>query len=331
MWDPGNLRTVICWQPQDNSLRRQRYTTARSAPAPVPGSFPPRHYVWLVIVIIALSLFCFSLIEREPTVAKTLSPLLVLNAQGPDLDYSNFKHTSGRHAALGCTSCHSRAGESGGTPRFPGHKACIDCHSNQFLTPNVPMCSICHTDVNSGNPPLKGFPTKFRESFNAKFDHSQHNVGGGRPPNGCTDCHSRLGGRTTGQSIPVGISAHNQCYTCHTPSSKSSAGREIASCGVCHRVGGYSRTSTSARAFRLAFSHAKHGGAQKLSCADCHRLTPGLPQGRQVSAPAPTQHFPANRGLTCLTCHNGKQSFGGEATFKDCKRCHTAASFRMPM
>jgi len=251
--------------------------------------------------------------------------------QGPDLDYSNFKHTSQRHASLGCTSCHSRAGESAGTPRFPGHKACIDCHSNQFLTPNVPMCTICHTDVNSSNPPLKGFPTKFRESFNAKFDHAPHNVGSGRPPNGCADCHSRLGGRAAGVSIPVSISAHNQCYTCHTPSSKSSSGREIASCGVCHRVGGYSRTTTGARAFRMAFSHAKHGNAQKLSCADCHRLTPGLPQSRQVSAPAPSQHFPATRGITCLTCHNGKQSFGGEATFKDCRRCHTAASFRMPM
>ena len=285
----------------------------------------------LCVSVVSITRAALTTETRRTQSLHSEAPMFTAAPQGPDLDYSNFKHTSGRHASLGCTSCHNRAGESGGTPRLPGHKACIDCHSNQFLTPNVPMCSICHTDVNSSNPPLKGFPTKFRESFNAKFDHAQHNVGAGRPPNGCTDCHNRLGGRAAGVSIPVSISAHNQCYTCHTPSSKSSSGREIASCGVCHRVGGYSRTTTSARAFRMAFSHAKHGNAQKLSCADCHRLTAGLPQSRQVSSPAASQHFPATRGLTCLTCHNGKQSFGGEATFKDCRRCHTAASFRMPM
>src|SRR5258708_54230 len=36
--------------------------------------------------------------------------------QGPDLDYSNFKHTSQRHASLACTACHERAGDNSATP-----------------------------------------------------------------------------------------------------------------------------------------------------------------------------------------------------------------------
>ena len=257
-------------------------------------------------------------------------PMFAAAPQGPDLDYTNFKHTSQRHASLACTSCHLRSDNSA-TPRFPGHKACWDCHRSQFLTADVPMCRICHSDVNGSNPPLNGFPIRFKESFNVKFDHAQHNTGSGRPPNGCAACHSRLGGRATALAIPTTVSAHNQCYTCHTPASKTAAGRELASCEVCHDAKTYSRTSTNARAFHFAFSHAKHGAAQSLGCADCHRLSAGLPQSRQVSSPSPSEHFPALRGMTCLTCHDGKRSFGGDLAFKDCRRCHAAASFRMPM
>lgn len=257
--------------------------------------------------------------------------MITRSPQGPELDYSSFKHTSPRHSATACNSCHDRASDNSATPRFPEHKACTSCHLAQFVTPNVPMCVICHTDVNSSNPPLKNFPARFTEAFNVKFDHAQHMTGSARPPSGCAACHGRLGGRAAALRIPSGVSAHNQCYTCHIPTSKSSAGREIASCGVCHDQKAYSRTSTNARAFRYAFSHAKHGANQRLGCADCHSLTAGAAQSRQVSSPTPFVHFPATRGMTCLTCHNGKRSFGGDLAFKDCRRCHTAASFKMPM
>ncbi len=258
------------------------------------------------------------------------SDVLAASPQGPQLDYSSFKHTSQRHASLACTSCHERKDNSA-TPIFPGHKACGSCHTGQFVSAAVPMCVICHTDVNSGNPPLKSFPAKFNESFNVKFDHAQHMNGAARPASGCAACHSRSGGRATALTIPTGMAAHNQCYTCHTPSSKSSAGRELASCGVCHAQKAYSRTSTNARSFRYAFNHAKHSSGQRLACADCHLLTAGLPQSRQVSSPQPLEHFASARGKSCLSCHNGQRSFGGDLAFKDCRRCHTSASFKMPM
>jgi c(7)-type cytochrome triheme protein len=248
--------------------------------------------------------------------------------QGPELDYSNFKHSSQKHASLPCSSCHSR-NDNSATPVFPGHKACTGCHLAQFVTPNVPMCVICHTDVNNSNPPLKSFPARFKESFNVKFDHSQHMTGSARPKSGCAACHTRS--RTSALTIPTSISAHNQCYSCHTPGSKSQGGRDLASCGVCHDQKSFARTPTNARAFRFAFSHAKHGSAQRLDCADCHRLTAGAPQTRQVSSPAAFEHFASTRGMSCLTCHNGKRSFGGDLAFKDCRRCHTSTSFKMPL
>ena len=193
------------------------------------------------------------------------------------------------------------------------------------------MCVICHTDVNSANPPLKTFPARFNESFNVKFDHVQHNTGAARPASGCAACHSRVRSRPAALSIPGSLSAHNQCYSCHTPSSKTNSGREMASCGVCHDQRAYSRTTTNARAFRYAFSHAKHGAPQRLGCADCHSLTAGAPRSRQVSSPATAEHFPTSRGKSCVTCHNGGRAFGGDLAFKDCRRCHSGATFRMPM
>ena len=254
----------------------------------------------------------------------------VISAQTPEADYSKFLHTSPKHRSIACTSCHERSDNSA-TPRFPGHKACTDCHRGQFTTPAIPMCLICHTDTKSNNPPLKNFPAGFNEAFNVKFDHAQHLSGTARPPNGCAGCHNSPINRRAGFSIPANLAAHNTCYTCHTPTSRSNAGREIASCGVCHDQRPYQPTSTNARAFARAFSHADHGARQRLDCADCHKVTAGAPQTRQVSSTTAAQHFVNTRGQTCATCHTGKRTFGGDLGFGDCKRCHSGPTFRMPL
>lgn len=249
-------------------------------------------------------------------------------AQGPNADYSKFLHTSQKHASLNCNSCHQRTDNSA-TPRFPGHSACTSCHLGQFTTPAIPMCVICHTDTNTNKPPLKSFPASFNERFNVKFDHALHLKGSARPQNGCNGCHGPIN-RGVGLSIPANLQAHNGCYTCHTPDSKSSSGREIASCSVCHEQKAYTSTSTSARAFRLAFSHAEHGNRQRLNCTDCHNVTSGAAQRQQVSAPTAAQHFITSRSQTCASCHNGRRTFGGDLGFDDCRKCHSGPTFKMP-
>jgi c(7)-type cytochrome triheme protein len=241
---------------------------------------------------------------------------------GPQ-DYSKFSHTSpGAHADFSnpssCDSCHQRNGTTV-QPNFPGHKACINCHLAQFTTTNTALCTICHVnDLGNPNPAMKSFPGL--RSFRANFDHAQH-MGVGT---NCASCH-KTARRGVALSIPASLNAHAQCYVCHSPEKSAS---NLSSCGTCHSVGGYARTSTNARAFNFSFSHATHGPSQRLNCTDCHSVRAGAPQSRQVASPAAFQHFARSRAQSCMTCHNGKRAFG-ESDFGDCKKCHKGQTFRM--
>ncbi len=256
-------------------------------------------------------------VPPQTAVAFIRSPLGA-TAQGG----SAFSHSTPGHAAQSCDSCHRRADNSP-RPALPGHKACTDCHIQQFMTSGSEFCAVCHTDVASRNPPLKAFPPL--RSFNARFDHAQHSTGAARPEQGCNSCHLPAR-RGVALSIPAGLGAHENCYHCHAPRAQAS-GRDISSCGACHSPGGYSRTPTDARAYRVSFTHAAHGPRQGLNCAACHNLRAGAGQGRQVTSPAPTQHFGSARAQSCMTCHNNRRAFGGD-DFADCKRCHRGQTFR---
>lgn len=235
--------------------------------------------------------------------------------QEPSGDFSKFLHSSPNHARMPCLLCHRRESNSA-RPNLPGgsgHVPCTGCHAQQFANSESPICTICHTDVRSGA--LKSFPRL--KSFRVNFDHARHlNMGGVS----CATCHRPARGGV-GLSIPVGFNAHSTCYGCHTPRAKS-RGRDISSCGTCHKLGRYVRTPAWTTAFRMNFSHAKHGPPQKLACNDCHQVRPGLPQRRQVTAPEAANHHASGRTQSCMTCHDGKRAFGGD-DFSACKRCHT--------
>jgi c(7)-type cytochrome triheme protein len=241
-------------------------------------------------------------------------------AQEPSLDYSKFLHTSRNHARMPCLLCHRRESNSP-RPNLPGaasHAPCTGCHAQQFANKESPICTICHTDVNSGA--IKPFPPI--RSFRVDFDHAKH-LGMGSVS--CATCHRPARGGVA-FSIPVGFNAHSTCFTCHTPRAKS-GDRDISSCGTCHKLGGYARTPQWTSAFRMSFSHAKHGSGQKLNCADCHQVRAGLPQRRQVTAPEPANHHASGRSQSCMTCHDGKRAFGGD-DFSVCKRCHTGTRWQ---
>lgn len=235
---------------------------------------------------------------------------------------TKFSHAVPPHASRDCASCHERADNSP-RPRLPGHKACTDCHLREFTTSASPLCTNCHTSVESSEPPLKAFPGL--ASFNMRFDHARHAEGVARPERGCASCHQPAR-RGVALTIPAGAPAHGNCYSCHAPNARGSAG-DIGSCSTCHARGGYRRTPTTARAYSVSFSHAAHGPRQNLRCDSCHQVRAGAAQRRQVTAPQPTQHFGAPRAQTCMTCHNNRRAFGGD-DFADCKRCHKGQTFR---
>ena len=233
------------------------------------------------------------------------------------LDYSKFQHNTQNHSRLPCLLCHRRDSNAA-VPKRPGasnHLPCAGCHAQQFSNADSPLCTICHTDTKSGA--LKSFPRL--RSFRMNFDHARHlNMGSVN----CATCHRPARGGVA-LSIPAGFNAHTTCYRCHTPRAQS-GGRDISSCGTCHQLGGYSRTPQFAQAFRVGFNHAKHA---TLNCNECHQIRAGMPQRRQVTQPEPLNHHATGRGQSCMTCHDGKRTFGGD-DFSVCKRCHTGNTWR---
>ena len=230
-------------------------------------------------------------------------------------NYSQFKHDNPKHARLPCLLCHRRENNSP-QPTLPGkasHTPCTGCHAQQFANPASEICSICHTDAQSGK--LKSFPPL--RSFNVKFDHARHAAAGAT----CATCHRR-NRNGVGLSIPARLNAHVTCFSCHTPDAQAN-GRNISSCSTCHQLGRFVRTSDRAAAYRVGFSHANHDASEKLACASCHRVR----AGRQVSSPLPLNHHAPAGASSCATCHNGQRAFGGD-DFSVCKRCHKGSQWR---
>ncbi len=247
------------------------------------------------------------------------SLLMILGVQtaSAQTNYSQFKHDNKDHARLPCLLCHRRDTNSP-TPTLPGkdqHTPCSGCHAQQFANPASEICSICHTDAQSGK--MKSFPAL--RSFNVKFDHSRHAALGA----GCASCHRRNRGGV-GLTIPAGMNAHVTCFSCHTRTAQVN-GRNISSCSTCHQLGSFVRTPENAPAYRVGFSHANHSA--NLACTGCHTLRAGLPWGRQVTSPMALNHHAPARASSCASCHNGQRAFGGD-DFSVCKRCHKGSAWR---
>ena len=230
-------------------------------------------------------------------------------AVDPNLDYSEFSHSNASHVRMPCLICHRRDDNSGriSFPGKSGHAPCIGCHQQQFAGPSSPICSICHTDAESGT--MKAFPPL--ESFGARFSHDRH-----RGVN-CATCHKPSRGGVA-LSIPDRGNAHATCFQCHSSTANVET---MSSCSVCHQSGPALREPESARAFQLSFSHSRHTRAG-LSCSSCHTV-----RGADMSAPVAAMHKAPPRVASCAACHNGKRAFG-DNNFDNCRRCHTGNSFR---
>jgi len=161
---------------------------------------------------------------------------------------------------------------------------------------------------------VKPFPAL--QSFGVTFDHVKH------AKVSCGGCH-RPARRGVALTIPIGTTAHNTCFSCHTPQAKAN-GRDISSCGVCHQLGAFEGASQNSIAFRRGFSHARHRGSPSLECVDCHRMPAGQ---EEVTAPVPLNHHAPARSFSCGSCHNGKKAFGGD-DFSACTRCHKGVGWR---
>lgn len=249
-----------------------------------------------------------SLDEIDPAALETFNE----DPAEAQIDYSRFLHTNPSHSRLPCLLCHRREDNSTRL-RFPGksgHAPCVGCHVEQMSNTGSAMCTICHSNPQSGA--MKAFPRL--RSFRVKFDHGRHL----RLTN-CATCHKPTR-RGVALSIPAGASAHQSCFQCHTNT------RPIGTCNTCHTLGRPVRNSDWANAYNKNFSHREH--TARMSCNTCHTVRAGAARGRQVSSPTASMHFASARTRSCASCHNDKRAFGTE-NFANCKRCHEGATFRM--
>lgn len=306
-----------------------------------PSGAVPKRLVLAVIILCSISAMMFfnrgetSAVSSQPRASRQPDALSSASST-PTPDYSKFSHKSpAAHENFvkpeKCASCHRRKDNSL-APTFPAHKDCTGCHLVQFTNPiadDNAICMICHTreGLNSQNARRKNFP--LLRTFTAEFDHAQHlrETESARPAEGCVACHTPAL-RGVAETIPARLDAHQTCYKCHSPGKSANS---ISSCGYCHKDGGYSPTSMSARSYRVGFSHADHGPRERLTCESCHNvLGRGLPQAKQVSSIAPALHHANARARSCLTCHNGQRAFGDKRReFIDCKRCHKGPTFKI--
>lgn len=233
-----------------------------------------------------------------------------LPPDSPEL--AKFTHTNEHHAQLSCLICHRRDTEATKID-FPGkenHSPCIGCHVAQFKFQKSPICSICHTESETGA--LKDFPPL--RGFNAKFDHAKH-----LRLTSCATCHKNYG-RGVALTIPSRGNAHATCFQCHT----ASAENQLSSCDVCHEPGRAPQAPQMVRAaYSKSFSHASH---RSMSCTDCHTVYRSGGRGNQVTAPAARMHLVSSGVKSCATCHNERRAFGGD-DFSNCQRCHQGNSF----
>jgi c(7)-type cytochrome triheme protein len=292
------------------------------------GNAAERTNIAKVLLVTAVAIvFAASCLQQAPKVAVTLTsaePAAPAAARVSEKNFEAFSHKIKEHKQFECATCHQREGRSLDM-EYAGHESCVGCHLNQFVSrelmdKNKTMCAICHT---ANMPDTRAFPTRFKEGWNLKFDHADHDNGAGRPAEGCASCHRSSG---PGKTILSGFDSHANCYACHTADSKIGS-----SCSTCHELAPYNRTLQSEYNFRYIFRHDDHGPAQGVSCNECHKVTAGAATGRQVSNIAIREHL-TPPGSNCAQCHNGRRAFSGNnpSNVSSCSMCHKDRVFKLP-
>jgi len=281
------------------------------------------------------------------------SPTQQASAKQP-IDYNRFTHqthlglinvpNTNFARELKCDSCHERPGAreiSTGivattdrnkqlSLKFPGHKACVECHVVQFTSKPQQTCVICHNTEQGLNarPPQRDFPRRY--DFNAFFDAKQHEnhitykLSDGKQLD-CAFCH-----KPTQKALAVSIASHSECYVCHAPGSFDNKASVKNGCVVCHtqmvrpQPEPFSAKLES-RAYGAKFSHAEH--VKYMGCTSCHSVQAGYNQ-YSPSSPRVKQHNTATQsgGRGCFSCHDGKQHYGRTVFSGDdaqsCGKCH---------
>lgn len=225
--------------------------------------------------------------------------------------------------------------------KFPGHKACVECHITQFTALPQQTCTICH-EVKQGlsaRPPQRDFP--YRYDFNAFFDAKQHeahityNLPSGARTD-CNFCHQQLD-----KPALVGVGAHPACYVCHSPTSTDKKAASKSGCNVCHTeqtTNDPSVLQRQSKAYDAKFTHKTHIGYANGDCNACHTISGGYNQISPATLKITAHAVPDQRnGKGCFSCHDGGRHYGrivfsGEpdnAGGSACSKCHSRNDYKV--
>src|SRR5262249_22520860 len=294
---------------------------------------------------IAFVLICafFSLLSLQQSAAQTKkNQPRPAPTPKPPINYERFTHQShlgqvnipntNQNRELKCNSCHERVDVTTGivsttdrnkrlSLKFPGHKACVDCHVVQFTGKPQLTCTNCH-DTKGGltaRPPQRDFAKRY--DFNALFDGKQHELHikylftDGKKLD-CNYCHLQ-----TAKPSYLTIPTHPECYTCHSPTSGDQKAKLKSDCAACHTTRAMDATpfppfsdKYASRAYGATFTHKAHVDYEKNDSYACHSISGGY--NRPLQTPTSIrikEHFnnPNERsGRGCFSCHDGGQHYG---------------------
>jgi len=296
--------------------------------------------------------------QSKPSPSPTATP-----AQTAPINYEKFTHKShlgvvtvppGTVQAheLKCDSCHDQRDlmkdlvpttdrNKQEKLKFPGHKACVECHIQQFVAKTPQTCTICH-DAGQGltaRPPQRDFPRRY--DFNAFFDAKQHETHAAyKLPNGqstnCNFCHQQ-----SPKPALLGIAAHNECYVCHSPTSSDQKAAQKSGCIVCHTQQTMDDPPVffrASKAFAAQFTHKTHVGYANGDCMACHTISGSYKQNSPATLKITAHASPDQRsGKGCFSCHDGGRHYGrivfsGEpdnAGGSACAKCHTRDDYKV--
>ena len=251
---------------------------------------------------------------------------------------------NGRHAALGCESCHPKRSFAG-TP-----SDCYSCHRQDFAATRNPahaaagfptLCQICHNPAD----------TSFSQG---KFDHNaSYPLVGSHAAQGCADCHRNNLYRGTPRDCygchraeydqskrPVHAAAAfpTTCEICHKPTdpgwdkgtfvhqtSYALVGVHASqSCEACHKNSVYKGTSGDCYScHRTEFDQAQapvHAAAGfPTACEICHRVADSSWKQGTFNHAAKYPLVGSHAAQTCAVCH---KSGVYQGLSRDCYACH---------
>ncbi len=223
----------------------------------------------------------------------------------------------GKHASVGCDSCHVRSRVTASDIRsllgkrrltYMGlSSACQNCHADEHRGQFSNTCDQCHTE-NGWKP-----ATKF------SHDRSRYPLTGRHTKVECASCHSKKVPNT--QAVMYRGLAFSTCNDCHTDPHH---GKFTQPCTACHSTLAWEQVSGK------EFDHARTkfplaGAHAKLQCAACHAKSP---RERNASGEL---GFHVTRFQACSNCHADAHAgqFAARADKGRCEACHTVQSFTL--